>query len=146
MQLIYCTERFSSCVLPSRASLFPDGLTTLVPLQWQSVSRWWKVLVCGAAYWRWWVLIKLLAGLNQERRGQNTLCHLRLTRTAAPSGEDLPALCTAERKEQMKGTIEETGFLQDFNGKEPNGKDLIFVGKRLLILIIPSFLCISLKA
>lgn len=112
---------------------FPRRLDHIGPTSvTESVSRWWKVLVCGAAYWHWWVLIKLLAGLNQERRGQNTLCHLRLTRTAAPSGEDLPALCTAEQKKQIKGTIKETGFLQDFNevmGKSPMGKTLSLLEK-----------------
>lgn len=118
--------------------LLPLSKTTWLQWRWPHFSdrkceqAWnrWKVVVLDAAYWHWWVLMKCLAGLNQERRGQNVpviWSSLGLQLLLARIYQLFEQLskkneCYHQRKLVL------AGFLQDFAtvmGKEPKGKELV---------------------
>lgn len=159
VQRTYCIKRYFSCVLPSLASFVQDYVTavTLAPLQWQKMWAGLKQVKGGSLRCCLLALMSFNEMLSRtEPRKERTKCpcHLKLTWTAAPLGKDLPAVWTAEQKERMNGTIKENLCLLDscrpslqWWRKSTRVKNWsVFVGKRLLILVIPNFLRSSLKS
>lgn len=141
LSLVFCLPCFLCPRLADHGDIGPTSVTECE----QSVKQ-----VRGGSLWC--CLLALMSFnemLSQERTGQNTPCHLRLTWTAAPFGKDLPALWIAEQKERIKGTITENWCLLDSCRTLTQWrvkKWSVFVGKRFLILVIPNFLHSSLKS